>query len=421
MVVKLFEPFIVNLLVSEGVAKNTKQAKKMIELFDDRIWKYAKRVIKNHPVLINRAPTLHRLSIQAFEPVIVSGKAIQLHPLVTPAFNADFDGDQMAVHVPLSKAAKAEARELMMSNTNILGPKDGRLILSPSQDMVLGTYFLTKLKLGSKGERRIYKDWTDIENNLKFHNLEERAMIAVPLAMYAEKFDAEIKAGYKYLITTVGRIIINNKMPKTFPYLNEVNEKAFKVLDSKYLVKSIEDLEGKFKELEDSFEPFKKGNIHRIIEVVFERYPEDIAQVLDDLKDLGFWYSMISGTSMAINDIMEIDRREEILQSGEEKVKELKNLYLDGMLTDDQRYQQVLKVWANVKDEIQEELGETLKDMKDNSLFMMMDSGARGNISNFVQLAGLRGSMAKATHAIVGSMTKNSMSYFSFVKHSERI
>ncbi len=398
MIVKLFEPFIVKSLVDDAVVKNIKQAKKMIELLDDKIWKYAGRVIKNHPVLLNRAPTLHRLSIQAFEPVITSGKAIRLHPLVTQAFNADFDGDQMAVHIPLSKKAKEEAWTLMLSSRNVLGPKDGKLILTPSQDIVLGTYYLTKVKAGLAGGNQVYKSIIDIKNLISLNKLSVHAIIALPISVMAAKFKHEKEHGYKYFVTTVGRLLLNEKLPEDFTYINEVNSSAFNSLDKKYLAKDASELVEIFNNFASYVKPFKKAQLANIIENVFEKKADDIAYVLDAVKALGFEYSMWSGASMAITDIVDVKEREEIIKLGEKKVEELNDLFKEGFLTDDQRYLQVLKVWADVREEVRQKLQVTLDDHKDNSLFMMMDSGARGNISNFVQLAGLRGSMAKATH-----------------------
>ncbi len=397
MVVKLFEPFIVQRLVEEKIVKSIKQAKKLIEIYDDRIWTYATGVIKGHPVLLNRAPTLHRLSIQAFEPVITSGKAIRLHPLVTPSFNADFDGDQMAVHVPLSKKAKKEAWELMLSNKNILGPKDGKLILSPSQDIILGMYFLTKSKENGKGSRRIFGSYDELNNFLITKQTHIHSVVAMPLKVLNKKFNKEIKEGYKYIVTTVGRLLINNILPEEFIFVNEVNEKTLKG-ENNLLVKDVKNIESKFKLAEEQLKPFKKGHVAKLIETVFERNKDEIANVLDEIKSLGFKYSMMSGASMGMSDIVDIDERESIIDSGDRKVDFLKEKKEEGIITDDQRYQEVLKVWADVRGQIQEKLGDEIAKHVDNPLFMMMDSGARGNISNFVQLAGMRGSMSKATH-----------------------
>lgn len=397
MVVKLFEPFIVQRLVEEGIVKSIKQAKKLIEVYDDRIWTYATGVIKEHPVLLNRAPTLHRLSIQAFEPVITSGKAIRLHPLVTPSFNADFDGDQMAVHVPLSKKAKKEAWELMLSNKNILGPKDGKLILSPSQDIILGMYYLTKVKADNLGSRIIISNFNELNNFLITKKVHIHSVIAMPLRAFGKKFAKEIRDGKKYIVSSVGRLLLNNVLPETFVFTNLVNAKTL-AGENEWVVGDATTLEKVFAKAEAEFKPFKKGDINKLIETVFELMPEDIANVLDDIKSLGFHYSMISGASMAMSDIVDIDSREDIISSGDRKVEFLWDKKDEGLITDDQRYQEVLKVWSDVREEIQEHLSEEISKHVDNPVYMMMDSGARGNISNFVQLAGMRGSMSKATH-----------------------
>lgn len=396
MVVKLFEPFIVNLLVEEQIAKNIKHAKKMIEMLDDKIWKYADRVIKNHPVFLNRAPTLHRLSIQAFEPVITSGKAIRLHPLVTTAFNADFDGDQMAVHVPLSKKAKRETIELVLSTKNILGPKDGKLIVAPGQDIVLGTYYLTKSN--DVKEPRIYLTMNNIHNDLTMNRVGINDIIVISLKLFKEKFIEDIKQGYKYVVTTAGRLLLNEILPSSFVYINQISKEDFKALPSIYLSKTAMEISKIIKEVSSKFKPFNKADISSLIELVFERNPEEIVIVLEAIKELGFEYSMKSGVSMGILDIVEIEDRDRIISEGDAQVAKYHSYLEDGLITDDQRYLGVLKIWQNVREQIQVKLSETLSSLPDNPLFMMMDSGARGNISNFVQLAGLRGSMAKATH-----------------------
>ncbi len=398
MVVKLFEPFIVKKLMEEKVTKSIKQAKKLIEVYDDRIWTYATGVIKEHPVLLNRAPTLHRLSIQAFEPIITSGKAIRLHPLVTPSFNADFDGDQMAVHVPLSKDAKKEAWELMLSNKNILGPKDGQLILAPSQDIILGMYYLTKTKNENIGSRRIFSSFNEIDNFLTTKQTHIHSIVAMPLRAFGYKFEKEMSEGKKYVVSSIGRLMINRILPDDFPFINFVNSKSLKGDASDWMVDSAEKLNETFDKAFEEFKPFKKGDIQKLIETVFERNKDSIADVLDEIKNLGFTYSMVSGASMAVSDIIDIDTREAIIANGDKDVEKLHELKDKGLLTDDQRYQEVLKVWSRVRSEVQKELGDEISKHAENPVWMMMDSGARGNISNFVQLAGMRGSMSKATH-----------------------
>lgn len=398
MVVKLFEPFIVQRLVEENIVKSIKQAKKLIEVYDDRIWSYAAGVIKEHPVLLNRAPTLHRLSIQAFEPIITSGKAIKLHPLVTPSFNADFDGDQMAVHVPLSRKAKKEAWELMLSNKNILGPKDGKLILSPSQDIILGMYYLTKIKKDKKGSRKVLSNMDELRNFLITDNIHIHSVVAMSLKSFGRKFSKEIKEGNKYVVSTVGRLLLNDILPEKFAFINFLDTNSLKENNMEWITSEAENLNKMFDKAIETFKPFKKSDINKLIETVFEKFPDNISYVLDEIKSLGFKYSMISGASMAMSDIVDISTREEIISSGDRQVEFLWDKKKEGIITDDQRYQEVIKVWGNVRDKIQNELSLEIVKHVDNPVYMMMDSGARGNISNFVQLAGMRGSMSKATH-----------------------
>jgi len=404
MVLKIFEHNIINQLIVNNVAINIKQAKKMIDEREEKIWKYVEKAIENNPVLLNRAPTLHRLSIQAFYPRLTRGKAIQLHPLVTPPFNADFDGDQMAVHVLLSKEAKEEARMLM---NNILGPKDGYLVLTPSQDMVLGLYFLTKYN----SQKFDFKK----ERPMVFANKKE-ALIAYqngvvslqePILMYikfhSKKFGQEIKEGYKYVVTTIGRLKLNIIIPDGFPYVNEVTKENLKTLPNKYLLKSLDDV----KNIDIDLKPFRKNHISNLIEEIYEKNKENVGNFLDEIKDLGFYYSTISGSSISVNDIVNLSSKEKIISDSNEKVKLLQNYKNEGFLTDDQRYLQVLQVWKQAKKEIQLELETILNSDKDNALFMMMDSGARGNISNFVQLAGMRGIMSKPTHVYAALKKQN--------------
>jgi DNA-directed RNA polymerase subunit beta' len=293
-------------------------------------------------VLLNRAPTLHRLSIQAFEPVITSGKAIRLHPLVTPAFNADFDGDQMAVHVPLSKKAKQEARELIMSTKNILGPKDGKLIVLPSQDIVLGTYFLTKVR--ETKDIRLISDTDDLHNQLVMQSIHIHDIVAIPLKLFEAKFTNEIKDGYKYVVTSVGRLLVNERMPEEFVFINQISDSELNAVPAKFLAKKASELEGIFKIALDEFKPYKKSNIAQLIEAVFDRNKDEIPKVLDSIKTLGFTASMKSGVSMGLSDIIEIEHREEILKEGDIEVAKYEEFAKEGLITDDQRYLGVLKV-----------------------------------------------------------------------------
>ena len=405
MIAKLFEPFIVHLLVKEGITPNIKRAKKLIESKDDRIWKYAEQIIKERPVLLNRAPTLHRLSIQAFQPVITNDRAIRLHPLVTTPFNADFDGDQMAVYVPISEKSKKEAFELMTSSKNILGPKDGKLIISPSQDMVLGIYYLTMMNNKKSGLGSYYGNRDEIDKAL----FEGRIHVHTPIIYSTKTLENKIgflHTEYPHLLTTPGRIIFNAIFPDSVPYLNEVTEENLNKLPLKFLAKKGENLADRIKTMEELL-PFKKKNISRIIENIYATLSTEVAEILNEVKNIGFKYSTCSGISISIGDILEIEDKDIIVEKGNKKVNELQEVYNLGMTTDDERYLQVIDVWSSVKEEIQEKLSKTLSKEKENSLFIMMDSGARGNLSNFVQLTGMRGLMSKAVHVYAALTRQN--------------
>jgi len=399
MVIKLYEPFIINLLLDENIAHNVKVAKKMLEERNELIWKYAERVVKTRPVLLNRAPTLHRLSIQAFEVVITNGKAIRLHPLVTPAFNADFDGDQMAVHVPLSEAAAAEARELLQSRNNILSPKDGKLVLSPSQDMVLGVYYLTNYGVTKQlGDNFIFSSFEEVSAAYLSKRISMHEKVILSLKAYEDKFtDTELNK-YKYFITTYGNLIFNNALPNGYQYINDLQSKNVTRLDSKYLIENVSELKSKIKNF-DRILPIKKGQLSKIIESIHSIYGNHItADILDNIKDIGFKYSSESGISVAIGDLIDVTNKDKLIKSGDKKVEELFNMKTKGLLTDDERYLSTVEVWNQVKDKVKDNLVEDLSDKKFNSLFQMMDSGARGNMSNFLQLTGIRGLMSKPVH-----------------------
>ncbi|NQX83616.1 MAG: DNA-directed RNA polymerase subunit beta' [Mycoplasmataceae bacterium] len=396
MVIKLYEPFIINLLMDENVAHNVKAAKKLLEDKDEIIWKYAERVVKGRPVLLNRAPTLHRLSIQAFEVIITNGKAIKLHPLVTPAFNADFDGDQMAVHVPLSDKAAAEARELVISRANILSPKDGKLILSPSQDMVLGVYYLTNFGIKKEtNEGMVFSSFQEAKNAYLTNGISTHAKIVVSSSAFGNRISKEIRDNYRYIVTTVGRVIFNESFPEDFPYINEVLGRKVEDLDKRFLIKDASEIREKLDSIK-SISPINKSQLAKVIEIVHHNYDNlTTSDVLDNVKDLGFKYSSKSGISIAIGDLIDVNAKDKILAQGDKKVDELWKMKKLGYITDDERYLATTNVWSKVKDEVKDELDSQLVSQKRNSLFQMMDSGARGNISNFLQLAGIRGLMSK--------------------------
>ena len=484
MAAKLFEPWVINKLINNEVAPSIKIAKKMIEELDNRIWPFVEQTIIGKVVLLNRAPTLHRLSIQAFEPVLVRGKAIMLHPLVTTAFNADFDGDQMAVHVPISDAAILEARELMLANKNILGPKDGEPIINPSQDMVLGLFYLTKEIKGAKGEGRIFRNYDEMIKAYDLGIVDLHARVALPLKSMGKEY-SQAKDGYA--ISTIGKFIFNNAFPKNFPFIFDDSNQTLDDKYSKFIVPFGTNIIEQIKKMELN-KPFNKKTIATIIREVFDRYnslvsKEDIAPIikkvnssnyfdtvmeyselkdyknerlskvhaiilsnltrkyfeilnkrimlqnenverffeiheriellekiwfeytnvvastLDNIKELGFKYSTQSGITMAISDIIQTERKNNLVKEGDSYISDLKNkFYNKGWITSDEKYTLTIKKWTLIKNQVETELKEIVAQNEHNPIFSMMISGARGNISNFVQLSGMRGLMSKSTH-----------------------
>ena len=395
MALELFKPHIINLLVKRDIAHNIKNAKKMIENKDERVWDIVEEVIKEHPVLLNRAPTLHRLGIQAFEPKLIDGRAIRLHPLVTTAFNADFDGDQMAIHIPLSEEAQAEARILMLGANNILSPKDGKPIVTPTQDMILGNYYLTIEKAGENYEGRVFKNTNEALMAYERNELTLHTRIVLPVNSFKYKIFPDYLMD-KYLVTTVGKIKFNEILPDTFQYINEsTTENIEKLTPAKFFINKGENLKEKIAEMPLS-KPFAKGDLEKIIAQVFKRYKTtDTSIFLDKLKDLGFKYSTKAGITIAISDIVTSKDKAEILKEGRETVDKINKQFQRGLITETERYKKVIDVWNGAKKEIEKELDKYSKEDVDNPIFIMMKSKARGNISNFTQLAGMRGLMAK--------------------------
>ena len=404
MAVTLFKPFVIKELIERDIASNIRSAKRMIEtLKDERIWDVVEDVIREHPVLLNRAPTLHRLGIQAFEPILVEGKAIRLHPLVTTAFNADFDGDQMAVHVPLSEEAQAEARVLMLASNNILNPKDGKPIVTPSQDMVLGNYYLTLEVKDDIGEGKVFGDYDEATIAYENKIISLHSKIAMRgSALGNAPLTEEQKNGY--LITTYGKLTFNQILPRSFAYLNEptltnlqkqkdpeTGEERY-ITPSRYFVPKGTDIK-KYIKNSEIVSPFKKGFLSQIISEVFIQFKiNETSKMLDKLKNLGFKYSTQAGITVSASDVKVYSGKKEEVEKTEKLVAALYGQYEMGLLTDYERYKLVVKEWAEVKNRIQTGLMKELT--KDNHIFMMSDSGARGNASNFTQLAGIRGSMA---------------------------
>jgi len=406
MALELFKPFVMKELVGKGLAHNIKSAKRKIERVQPEVWDVLESVIKEHPVLLNRAPTLHRLGIQAFEPTLVEGRAIRLHPLVCTAYNADFDGDQMAVHVPLSSEAQAEARILMLAAQNILNPKDGKPVVTPSQDMVLGNYYLTLEREGAIGEGMVFKDAN--EAILAYQNgyVHLHTRVAVAASSVNNVTFTEEQKG-KLLLTTVGKLIFNEILPESFPYINEpTNSNLEKETPAEYFVEKGANI----KEIIASREevaPFSKKILGNIIAEVFKRFQiTETSRMLDRMKNLGFKYSTKAGITVGVSDILVLGEKDEILHEAQAKVDNVIKQFRRGLITEEERYDRVISIWSNAKDVIQGKLMKSLN--KRNPIFMMSDSGARGNASNFTQLAGMRGLMANPSGRIIELPIKSS-------------
>lgn len=497
MATKLFEPWIVKELISKDITTSIKGAKKLIDDLNPIIWPHVANAIKNKPVLLNRAPTLHRLSIQAFEPVLIRGRAIKLHPLVTTAFNADFDGDQMAIHVPISEKSMYEARELIMANKNILGPKDGEPIINPSQDIVLGLYYLSIEKQGAKGEGKFFPDFDSMMIAYQNKQIDIHAKIAIPYKEIKPELAKENQERTnKYIISTVGKFIFNNVMPENMPFIFNNSDDTLDDKEDQYFIEPGKDIKEVISKLEQN-SPFTKKSIAKIIRRFFENYvantslrqvatvikslnnsminnpsqiekefskinslvqgktiskehakiltkltikdyqlflkqlelenqnlhnassevlreleksekialtqnvwfnyTNQVASVLDKIKELGFKYSTISGITISYSDVISADNKEENIDEGNKYVDQLKTKFQLGLLTDYERYSLTIKKWTEIKQKIQDNLDTKMNENPDNPIHMMIKSGARGNISNLVQLAGIRGLMANNT------------------------
>ena len=395
MALELFKPHVINGLVSRGLAHNIKGAKKLIDTKDDCVWDVVEDVITEYPVMLNRAPTLHRLGIQAFEPKLVGGKAIRLHPLVCAAFNADFDGDQMAIHVPLSEEAKAEARILMLGANNILKPSDGKPIVTPSQDMVLGNYYITVEYAGEENEGKVYKNSNEAIMAYERREITLHTRIALPVSSFKYKlFTDDVKD--KYLVTTAGKLIFNEILPDTFPYINEPTKDNIEgVTPSKYFLERGVNIPEAIKEMPVAG-AFAKKTLQQIIAQVFRRYKTtETSMMLDRLKDLGFKYSTISGITFSLFDIKTSSHKAEFVKEGQEKVNKINKQFQRGLITDEERHNSVCDAWNAVNGKVQQELKKIAEEDVRNPIFMMMTSGARGSLNQFSQMAGMRGLMAK--------------------------
>ncbi|WP_099156803.1 DNA-directed RNA polymerase subunit beta' [Virgibacillus ndiopensis] len=406
MALELFKPFIMKELVERGLAHNIKSAKRKIERVHPEVWDVLEEVIREHPVLLNRAPTLHRLGIQAFEPTLVEGRAIRLHPLVCTAYNADFDGDQMAVHVPLSAEAQAEARILMLAAQNILNPKDGKPVVTPSQDMVLGNYYLTLEREDAIGEGSVFKDVNEALLSYQNGYVHLHTRIAVQASSVNNKTFTEEQRN-QLLITTVGKLIFNEILPESFPYINEPTKTNLEVRtpENCFVEKGTnirEEIESR-----EIIKPFKKGFLGDIIAEVFKRFKiSETSKMLDRMKDLGFSYSTKAGMTVGVSDIVVLAEKKTILEEAQTKVDKVSKQFRRGLITEEERYDRVIAIWSQAKDTIQDKLMHSLDNR--NPIFMMSDSGARGNASNFTQLAGMRGLMANPAGRIIELPIKSS-------------
>ncbi len=382
MAVELFKPFVMKELVGRGIAHNIKNAKRMVEKLSPEVWEILEDVIKDHPVMLNRAPTLHRLGIQAFEPVLVEGRAIKLHPLVCTPFNADFDGDQMAIHLPLSPEAQAEARFLMLSVNNLLKPQDGKPVTVPTLDMVLGSYYLTMALDGEKGEGMYFKDKDEAIMAYENHDVGIHAKVYV---RFSKEVDGIVKT--KKVQTTVGRIIYNEGIPQDLGYVDRT------------------DPEHEF-DLEINF-PVIKKNLGDIVNRCINVHGlSKSAEVLDYIKATGFKYSTLAGVTFSAADVKVPAAKADILAKAEEQVEQIRKQYKRGLITDEERYNAVINVWDKATNDVTEAMKENFDDL--NPIFMMVQSGARGNMNQLRQIAGMRGLMASTTGRAVEIPIKSS-------------
>ncbi|MBU5443754.1 DNA-directed RNA polymerase subunit beta' [Paenibacillus sp. MSJ-34] len=393
MALELFKPFVMKELVNKGLAHNIKSAKRKVERVSPEVWDVLEEVIKEHPVLLNRAPTLHRLGIQAFEPILVEGRAIKLHPLVCTAYNADFDGDQMAVHVPLSAEAQAEARILMLASGNILNPKDGKPVVTPSQDMVLGSYYLTMDNKEAEGTGLIFAHPNEAISAYQRGTASLHARVAIPVKALGKTSFTDKQQG-AMLVTTVGRIIFNEIFPASFPYINEPTKtNLLQGTPEQYFIydKGV-DIREYMLSLPQTG-AVGKEYLGQIIAKCFETYhTTETSVILDKIKQLGFTYSTKAGITIAVSDVIVPQEKADILRESEEKVKVVTNQYRRGLITDEERYDRVIEIWGQTKDRITDVLMKSMD--RYNSIMLMVDSKARGNKSQITQLGGMRGLMA---------------------------
>src|SRR5437868_4836634 len=385
MALELFKPFIYHKLEQKGLVGTIKAAKELVELQTVEVWDALDEVIKEHPVLLNRAPTLNRLGIQAFEPLLVEGKAIKIHPLVCTAFNADFDGDQMAVHVPLSPKAQVESQILMLASNNILSPANGKPLAVPSQDLVLGCYYLTKEKKGAKGEGKTFGSFDEVQ--IALQAAEVSLLTAIRVRVSGRVIDltkqfndqdvvhAEIEEYEKKLLTTtVGRVIFNMALPEEIPYLNGL---------------------------------LKKKGLQELVNYTFINYGNDMTVgLLDSLKNLGFLYATKAGVSIGVDDMVIPARKQDIVEGARKSVLEVERQRLDGAITAGERHNKIIDIWHRATEQVSDEMFTAMRKTESdrgefNPIFMMADSGARGSREQVRQLAGMRGLMSKPSGEVI--------------------
>ncbi len=384
MALELFKPFIFHRLEVMGLATTIKAAKRMVEMEEPVVWDILEEVIREHPVMLNRAPTLHRLGIQAFEPILIEGKAIQLHPLVCAAFNADFDGDQMAVHVPLSLEAQMEARTLMLASNNVMSPANGEPIIVPSQDIVLGLYYMTREKINAKGEGMRFANITEVVRAYDSRQVELHAKIMVRIKEFERAEDGELSEKITRYETTVGRALLSELLPDTLPF-SVVNK------------------------------PLKKKEISKLINASFRRVGiRETVIMADKLMYTGFAFAARAGISICVDDMLVPTQKEELIGAAEREVKEIETQYASGLVTQGERYNKVVDIWGRCGDvvakammdqlgseQVSDRDGNVVKQESFNSIYMMADSGARGSAAQIRQLAGMRGLMAKPDGSII--------------------
>lgn len=400
MALELFKPFVMKELVNKGLAHNIKSAKRKVERVSPEVWDVLEEVIKEHPVLLNRAPTLHRLGIQAFEPILVEGRAIKLHPLVCTAYNADFDGDQMAVHVPLSAEAQAEARLLMLASGNILNPKDGKPVVTPSQDMVLGTFYLTMDNTDAKGTGSVFGTVNEAISAYQRGIVSLHARIFIPVRVLKKTSFTE-QQQKSLLVTTVGKVIFNEIYPEDFPYINEATKtNLLQGTPDKYFVYEKGADLNKF--IEDKAIPGAVGKeyLALLIAECFRQYHTTLtAVILDRIKQLGFTYSTRAGITVAVADVIVPQEKAEVMSTADAKVSIVMNQYRRGLITNEERYDRIISIWSKCKDDITEILMKSMD--RYNNIMLMVDSKARGNKSQITQLGGMRGLMANPSGRII--------------------